>query len=371
MRRTRSRLAPHPPVSPQIPPRDGPICRPPRLAAAGAARPSVGRRAPPPLPDRAPQPRHCQAQPGRARPGRAGSPGPRRRWAEVGSAIPSPSVFPFVFFRFLSFRFVSFLPPVTGGEQLHGTATPPCQRVTRRTSPSSPFCTASPSAPGLRRAPAEHPGTARRGVPRPRGGSPGPPGPSKGSAPPRRGEQEHRRRGGGSRARYFVVIKILPPRRARIGAEARPRGAGRARRAGECIGAGASRGLPGCLSRVVTVRQLRRLPALPMPSFPRLPPLCTPRRNSFTGGAARERNFGPRAVRHSSGAPGPAAGPVPVSPARRIVPTASLQTPRHKSRRVDLSSPLPARSRCRPPSSRPEAASSGQWTGKSARRNQA
>lgn len=274
--------------------------------------------------------------------------------------------FSFVFFRFVSFCFVS---PAGNG---------------RRAAPRSRHAAVpAGDAPNEPNEPLPHrespnpwghrPSTPlRRGVPRPPRRLPADSAPPpQGSAPPRRGERAHRRRGGGSRARHFVVIKILPPRRARTSAEARPRGAGRARRAGECPGAGASRGLPRRFSRVVTVRRLRRLPALSVPFFPRLPPLHTAPEKLIYRRRSPGRKPGPRTLRHSSGVAAPAAGPVPVSRGRRIVPTTPLQTPRHKSRRVGLSLPLPARCRCRPPSSRPETAWSGRWTGKGARRNQA
>ncbi|KAM6092918.1 uncharacterized protein LJ206_005819 [Theristicus caerulescens] len=239
VRRTRSRPAPHPlapPVSPAGAPTDPPATgqsaarpgspRPVRSALArGKARSAAAGSGP-----AAPRPPGPTA-PGRAGPG--GQPGAAavRGSGGEGYSAPFGVSFRFLSFSFFFFRFLSFLPPVTGGEQLHGAIPPPCRRVTHRASLPSPIGTASPRAAGLRRAPAEHPGAGRRGGTRPRGGAPRPPDPSKGSAPPRRGERAHRRRGGGSRARYFVVIKILPPRRARIGAEARPRGAGRARRA--------------------------------------------------------------------------------------------------------------------------------------------
>lgn len=110
-----------------------------------------------------------------------------------GKRYHAPFVFLFRFlsFSFVSFLFLSFLPPVTGGEQLHAASTPPCRRVTSRVSLPSPIPTTSPLVPAPRRAPAEHPGTARQGVPRPRDGALRPPNTSKGSALLRRGERAH------------------------------------------------------------------------------------------------------------------------------------------------------------------------------------
>lgn len=223
-----------------------------------------------------------------ARPSRAGpSRVMRASWGCGGAGLGRGELFrtlrSFLSISFVFFRFVSFHPPVT--EASGSTVTTlPCRRVKLRASLQRPLCTETLPVPRLRRIPAEHLGAVRRGVPLPCGGGLRPQNPSKGSAPPRRGERAHRRRGEGSRERYFVVIKILPPRRDRICAEAIPQEAGLARWAGECAAAGYSRGLPGSFSRVSTLSRLRRLPALSVPSFPRLPPLRTPRNNPFSGG---------------------------------------------------------------------------------------
>ncbi|XP_061315543.1 uncharacterized protein LOC133272397 [Pezoporus flaviventris] len=115
--------------------------------------------------------------------------------------------------------------------RLHRVTTLPCRRVKLRASLQRPLCTVTLPAPGLRQIPAEHPGAVRGSVPRPCGGCLRSQNPFKGSAPPRHGERAHRKRSGGSRERSFVVIKILPPRRDRICAEAIPQGAGLTRRA--------------------------------------------------------------------------------------------------------------------------------------------
>lgn len=347
MRRTCSQPAPHllaAPVTPAGARTDPPAagqsaahpCSPQPLRSARSGKGAFRRRC-----------RIGPRRPASARPswvGSDGQSGAAAMRALGGKRYHAPFVFSFRFlsFFFVSFLFLSFLPPVTGGEQLHAASTPPCRRVMRRVSLPSPIPTASPLVPGPRRAPAEHRGAARQGVPRPRDGALRSPNTSKGSAFLRRGERAHRKRGGWSQVINFVVIKILSPRRARIGAETRPRGAGRARRAGECPDAGASRGLPRRFSgRYRPVAP--PLTALSVLWFPRLPPLRTPRRNPFTGGAARD---GRPCLAHFAAA---REVPLPVFPARRIVPTAPLKTPRPKLQRICLFSPPPARSRCRPP----------------------
>ncbi|XP_065526765.1 uncharacterized protein LOC136010071 [Lathamus discolor] len=137
----------------------------------------------------------------------------------------------FLSISFVFFRFVSFHPPVTGGERLHRVTTLPCRRVKLRASLQRPLVPATLPAPGLRQTPAEHPGAVRESVPRPCGGCLRSQNPSKGSAPPRRGERAHRRKGEGSRERSFVVIEILPPCRDRICSEAIPQAAGLSGRA--------------------------------------------------------------------------------------------------------------------------------------------
>ncbi|XP_062466474.1 uncharacterized protein LOC134159489 [Pezoporus occidentalis] len=189
---------------PLIFPRHRPIGSSPGLSAARPASPQPvrtalarGMRAPSPLPDRAPQLRDFQTQPGLAEPGHTSTPNLRWRWTR----------------------------------RLHRVTTLPCRRVKLRASLQRPLCTVTLPAPGLRQIPAEHPGAVRGSVPRPCGGCLRFQNPFKGSAPPRHGERAHRKRSGGSRGRSFVVIKILPPRRDRICIEAIPQGAGLTRRA--------------------------------------------------------------------------------------------------------------------------------------------
>ncbi|KAM9010872.1 uncharacterized protein PRD47_009507 isoform 1-T1 [Ara ararauna] len=72
-------------------------------------------RSPSPLPDRSPQPRDRQAQPGRAEQRHAGMSGLRWRGTRARRVIPRSFVFFFDFFRFLSFRFVS---PASNGRRV-------------------------------------------------------------------------------------------------------------------------------------------------------------------------------------------------------------------------------------------------------------
>lgn len=106
-------------------------------------------------------PRH----PGPSIPCRAGSgwrPGAAlaRSWGEKHYLSPFCIFFRFIFFSFVLFRFVSFRFVFSAGnerELLHGASTPPYRRVTHQANLPSPIRTTSRPAPGLRRAPAEHP----------------------------------------------------------------------------------------------------------------------------------------------------------------------------------------------------------------------
>ncbi|XP_072787266.1 uncharacterized protein [Taeniopygia guttata] len=227
MRRTRSQPTPHfpappvpSPVPPQIPPRSGNLQAGPARRSRCDTRSHRGTHAPPP-PDRAPQP--ATARPGRGGPGRAGWAAWDRGNARLGGKRDNAIVgvsFRCFSFSFVSFRFLSFLPPVTGVQRVSRSHLAAVPAGDASSEPVELFRTEGPPGTELRRAAAE-PGGNAGGAAAPRR-SPRPLDFCRRSGLPRRGERAHRGRGRGSLVRFFVVIKILLPRRAWISDEGRP-----------------------------------------------------------------------------------------------------------------------------------------------------